>query len=194
MSNPGIALRLRMMKFSARWKQWYQRRVRGEYFFRNEMSARSFRSVNSKNRKEHKERSQPQHRQKLGFLEKKKDYRVRAKNFHKRERAIKKLQEKAALKNPDEFNFGMIKSQRKGGFDLLQREEERTTTKQKLESKNRDLSYLNYKQTVETGKIKKLEDNLHFIMPVVSPEALKKRHTIFVDDVHFSLVLTCNFF
>ena len=62
---------------------------------------------NAVKRKTHKERSQPGERRKFGLLEKKKDYVLRARDFHKKEDAIKVLKTKAAYKNPDEFYFGM---------------------------------------------------------------------------------------
>lgn len=58
--------------------------------------------------KEHKERSQPIARQSLGLLEKKKDYKIRAEESHKRNKLIQNLKLQAALKNPDEFNTHMI--------------------------------------------------------------------------------------
>jgi U3 small nucleolar RNA-associated protein 11 len=75
------------------------------------MSDRSFRNA-TKNRREHRERAQPAHRAALGPLEKKKDYRVRAKRTHLKEDILKKLREKAAMKNPDEFYFGMANAKR----------------------------------------------------------------------------------
>lgn len=59
-------------------------------------------------RREHKERSQPAKRRRLGLLEKHKDYVLRAKDFHRKERTIKILQRKAEERNPDEFYFGMV--------------------------------------------------------------------------------------
>lgn len=56
----------------------------------------------------HRERSQPQARQRLGLLEKHSDYVLRARDFHKKENRLKALKQKAAMKNPDEFYFGMI--------------------------------------------------------------------------------------
>ena len=58
--------------------------------------------------KAHKERSQPQSRQRFGLLEKKKDYKLRAVDYHRKERAIKNLQRKAAFRNPEEFYFKMV--------------------------------------------------------------------------------------
>ena len=61
-------------------------------------------------RREHQERSQPASRQKFGLLEKHKDYVQRAKNFNEKERRIKSLKLKAALRNPDEFYYKMNSS------------------------------------------------------------------------------------
>ena len=58
----------------------------------------------------YRERSQPKARAKLGMLEKHKDYKLRAVDFHRKEDALKKMKEKAALKNPDEFYFNMVRT------------------------------------------------------------------------------------
>ena len=63
---------------------------------------------NAIRRRNHKERSQPVYRQKLGFLEKHKDYVQRAKDYHSKQDRLKKLREKAEFRNKDEFYFGMV--------------------------------------------------------------------------------------
>ena len=63
---------------------------------------------NAIRRRNHKERSQPLNRQKLGFLEKHKDYVKRARDYHSKQDRLKKLREKAELRNKDEFYFGMV--------------------------------------------------------------------------------------
>lgn len=69
----------------------------------------------------HKERHQPAARKKyvailfcvlncrFGILEKKKDFQRRAKHLHKKKSYIDNLREKAFLRNPEEFAYGMIK-------------------------------------------------------------------------------------
>ena len=59
----------------------------------------------------YRERAQPVSRQRLGLLEKHKDYVLRARDFHKKQSFIKNLKEKARFKNDDEFYFGMIRAQ-----------------------------------------------------------------------------------
>ncbi|XP_058757952.1 probable U3 small nucleolar RNA-associated protein 11 [Vicia villosa] len=61
-------------------------------------------------RRTYKERAQPASRERSGILEKHKDYVIRAKAFHKKQETIRKLREKASNRNPDEFNFKMIRS------------------------------------------------------------------------------------
>jgi hypothetical protein len=49
-------------------------------------------------------------RKRFGILEKHKDYIIRANAYHKKQETLKILRQKAAFKNPDEFNFKMINS------------------------------------------------------------------------------------
>lgn len=64
---------------------------------------------NSLHRKNHKERSQLSHRTRLGFLEKHKDYVLRARDYHSKQERITRLRQKAADRNKDEFYFGMTR-------------------------------------------------------------------------------------
>jgi transcription initiation factor TFIID subunit TAF12 len=64
---------------------------------------------NSIHRRNHKERSQPAHRTRLGFLEKHKDYVKRARDYHSKQDRLRRLRQKAAERNKDEFYFGMVK-------------------------------------------------------------------------------------
>lgn len=73
-------------------------------------------------RKEHKERAQPGYRAHMGLLEKKKDYTARAKDFGRKKGALKDLKRKAEEKNPDEFNFRMVKTRTKVCLCVRERE------------------------------------------------------------------------
>ncbi len=52
------------------------------------------------------------------MLEKKKDYKERADNFHRKEDALRRLRRKAEERNPDEFYFAMEKARTRSGVHV----------------------------------------------------------------------------
>ncbi|PHH82539.1 hypothetical protein CDD82_5642 [Ophiocordyceps australis] len=63
---------------------------------------------NAVQRRVHRERAQPHERRRLGLLEKHKDYSLRAKDYNEKKEKLKRLRQKAADRNEDEFYFGMM--------------------------------------------------------------------------------------
>jgi U3 small nucleolar RNA-associated protein 11 len=140
----------------------------------------------------HKERSQPRHRQHLGILEKKKDYRERARDYHRKEDAIQKLREKVSMRNPDEFYFGMHNAQVQ---DHVHRKTEKARQKE-FEAevgtdtirlmKNQDLAYVRMQKQRDVKKIEKLQSSLHFLendsAAMSKTVSLKRKHIIFVEN------------
>ncbi|KAJ5204756.1 Small-subunit processome Utp11 [Penicillium cinerascens] len=63
---------------------------------------------NAVQRRNHRERGQLEGREKWGILEKHKDYSLRAKDYNAKKAKLKRLEEKARDRNPDEFHFGMM--------------------------------------------------------------------------------------
>eukprot|EP00250_Pteridium_aquilinum_P006145 c16119_g1_i1 orf=236-934(+) len=116
---------------------------------------------NAVRRREHKERSQPSVRQKYGLLEKHKDYVLRARDFHRKEDAIKKLKEKAATRNPDEFYFKMINSKTIDGVHRPQTTDQKYTQEELLLMKTQDIGYVLCKAQSEQKKVERLQAALH---------------------------------
>lgn len=76
------------------------------------MSANALRHVIR--RREHRERAQPAARAgRFGLLEKHKDYKLRAVDYHRKQDALKVMREKAAFRNEDEFYMNMNKAKTK---------------------------------------------------------------------------------
>ncbi|KAJ3039813.1 UTP11-like, U3 small nucleolar ribonucleoprotein [Rhizophlyctis rosea] len=118
---------------------------------------------NAIQRRSHRERAQPEARAKLGLLEKKKDYVLRARDYHRKRDALKKLKTKAAFRNPDEFYFGMIKSKtKKGVHQITERNEHFDHDTIKL-LKTQDQGYVNYQRSVNQKKIERLKNDLHLL-------------------------------
>ena len=159
---------------------------------------------NAVKRKTHKERSQPGDRRKFGLLEKKKDYVLRARDFHKKEDAIKALKTKAAYRNPDEFYFGMERNRTKDGVHVGRADESNKYTAEELAlMKTQDVKYVALKASEEAKRAAKLKANLHRVGLDADEDAVseedeeryddegfairaaprrKRRHTVFVDD------------
>ncbi|KAJ1553017.1 U3 small nucleolar RNA-associated protein 11, partial [Nowakowskiella sp. JEL0078] len=128
----------------------------------------------------YRERSQPKAREKLGILEKKKDYVQRAKNFHFKEKRILALKEKARYRNPDEFYHAMINAKTDNGIHILERNSKFEPELLKL-LKTQDSNYIRYQRSVNAKKLEKIENSLNFIEDADLPKGPIK-HTIFVDN------------
>ncbi|XXG48758.1 hypothetical protein AAC387_Pa02g3118 [Persea americana] len=112
-------------------------------------------------RRAHKERAQPHSRKKFGLLEKHKDYALRAQAFHKKEEALRKLKEKAAFRNPDEFYFKMIKTKTVDGIHRPESEANKYSQEELMLMKTQDIGYVLQKLQSEKKKIEKLRSMLH---------------------------------
>ncbi|KAK7085587.1 UTP11-like, U3 small nucleolar ribonucleoprotein [Halocaridina rubra] len=128
-----------------------------------------------KSRHVHRERHQPAARAHLGPLEKKKDYKVRAKYQNDKKKFLRTLHRKALNKNPDEFHFHMINSRLKDGKHYENVEDKELT----VNDVNQDLTYITHRRSVEKKKIEKLKAQLHILD--TDEEEPKNSHILFVD-------------
>ncbi|GAQ88086.1 U3 small nucleolar RNA-associated protein 11 [Klebsormidium nitens] len=117
---------------------------------------------NAVKRRTHKERSQPSDRKRFGLLEKHKDYVLRARDYHKKEEAIRVLKEKAASRNPDEFYFKMQNSQTVGGIHIGRKDEKNKYTQEQLRlMKTQDIGYVLNRAQEERKKVERMQATLH---------------------------------
>lgn len=142
---------------------------------------------NAVKRVTHKERSQPTRRAHLGELEKHQDYVKRARDYHNKEDAVNAAKQRASLRNPDEFYFGMHKAVVEEGkhrkTDQAIREEfERTVGDADAIRvlKDQDLQYIRLQRQRDAKKAEKLKESLHNIDSSVGQTAAQRKHTIFV--------------
>ncbi|XP_076593720.1 putative U3 small nucleolar RNA-associated protein 11 [Chaetodon auriga] len=140
----------------------------------------SFRKALKSRQKNHHERSQPGFRKHLGLLEKKKDYKLRADDYHKKQNTLAALRKKALDKNPDEFYYKMISSQLQDGVHVAKKgkEEEEVTEEQKKLMRTQDIKYVEMKRVAEAKKIERLKGELHLLD---ADSKQKNKHTFFVD-------------
>ncbi|XP_030638461.1 putative U3 small nucleolar RNA-associated protein 11 [Chanos chanos] len=140
----------------------------------------SFRKALKSKQRDHKERSQPGFRRNLGLLEKKKDYKLRADDYHKKQNTLTALRKKALDKNPDEFYFKMINAQLKDGLHVVKPKEEEVvlTEEQKKVMRTQDIKYVEMKRVSEAHKIERLKAELHLLDADGKQE---NKHTFFVD-------------
>jgi len=138
----------------------------------------SFKNAYKSRQKPHRERSQPADRAQYGFLEKKKDYKLRAKDFHKKEMVIRRLQRRAENKNPDEFYFKMVNSRVEEDGVHHDKDKEAVTDDQIKLMQTQDHRYISFKRTIEAKRIEKLKSSLHLLDAADKP---RNKHTFFVD-------------
>lgn len=140
----------------------------------------SFRKALKSRQRNHHERSQPGFRKHLGLLEKKKDYKLRADDYHKKQNTLSALRKKALEKNPDEFYFKMINSQLQDGVHVAKKPEEEVevTEEQKKMMRTQDIKYIEMKRVAEAKKIERLKGELHLLD---ADSKQRNKHTFFVD-------------
>lgn len=138
----------------------------------------SFKNAAKSFQKSHRERSQPAARKHLGALEKKKDYKQRANDYQKKQRALKTLRKKALDRNPDEFYFNMVRSGLEDGVHRSKESAPDYTPEQLKLLHGQDLKYINYKRSTEVKKIERLKSSLHMLDTSDKPV---NKHTFFVD-------------
>uniref|UniRef100_A0A8C1A2C5 U3 small nucleolar RNA-associated protein 11 n=1 Tax=Cyprinus carpio carpio TaxID=630221 RepID=A0A8C1A2C5_CYPCA len=138
----------------------------------------SFRKALKSKQRDHKERSQLGFRKHLGLLEKKKDYKLRADDYHRKQKTLTALRKKAMDKNPDEFHFKMIHNQLKDGVHMIKPKDESMTEEQKKVMRTQDIRYVEMKRVSEMKKIERMKSELHLLD--VDQEK-KNKHVFYVD-------------
>ena len=139
----------------------------------------------------HKERSQPVGHHHGLLLERKKDYRIRATDYHGKQDRLRAMQQRAAMRNPDEFYFGMqqaVVDTNNNGRHRRTAEAERQKFAQEVGvdtiriMKDQDLSYVRMQQQKDAKKVEQLKSSLHFLHDddATTDNNSKRKHTVFV--------------
>ncbi|WFD42563.1 hypothetical protein MPSI1_001209 [Malassezia psittaci] len=115
---------------------------------------------NSVHRRNHKERSQPEHRKRFGLLEKHKDYVERARAHHVNRDKLKRLREKAANKNQDEFHTGMVGKKTERGVHIDSRGNKALPNDVVALLKTQDAGYLRKQLVTERKRIAALKEQI----------------------------------
>jgi hypothetical protein len=134
-------------------------------------------------RRAHRERLQPGRRvARHGLLEKKKDYKLRARDASRKKRRVKLLKEKAAFRNPDEFYHAMEKGRTDAGVARRTRDGDGGhhvadgEVRRLVETQDR--GYVRVKMARERARIEKGKAGLHFLEAAAADG--RRRHTVFV--------------
>ncbi|KAF7457469.1 U3 small nucleolar RNA-associated protein 11 [Cryptosporidium felis] len=134
----------------------------------------------SVHRRVHLERATPVDRLRFGILERKKDYKVRAKRYHEKENLFRSLSEKARTRNPEEFDFGMVNSKLVNGrykkMDSKPSNGDLTSVEKKL-AESQNLNYVNFRKSIDDKKIERLEKELSLF-----GQSVKRNHILFDPD------------
>lgn len=138
-------------------------------------------------RREHRERSQPERRvARHGLLEKKKDYKLRARDASRKARRVRLLKEKASFRNPDEFYHAMASSATSGGVVKRVRDAKAVregdhhtadgAVRRLVETQDR--GYVQMKISKEKEQVENGRDALHFLEAAAVDS--DRKHIVFV--------------
>eukprot|EP00929_Paragymnodinium_shiwhaense_P108590 TRINITY_DN74904_c0_g1_i1.p1 TRINITY_DN74904_c0_g1~~TRINITY_DN74904_c0_g1_i1.p1 ORF type:complete len:272 (-),score=70.37 TRINITY_DN74904_c0_g1_i1:117-932(-) len=128
-------------------------------------------------RRVHLERQQPLKRRKLGTLEKKKDYVKRAKDYHRKQDALKALHRKAYFRNEDEFAFGMLGQKVVDGRVRKKEKASHLAEAEEALADSQDKTYVAYREHLDKRAVEKKKANLHFL-----DADRPNKHVLFVDE------------
>ena len=130
-------------------------------------------------RRKYRERSQNERRKKLGFLEKKQDYKIRAEDYHAKEKKYKNLKEAARTRNPDEFYHKMIKAKIIDGEHVQFPDDK--TLEQKIVTNTQFINLVNFKKSQLEKEAEKLKYRLQLNKNLFEG-GNKSTHTLYYDD------------
>ena len=130
-------------------------------------------------RRKYRERGQTERRKKLGFLEKKQDYKIRAEDYHAKEKKYKNLKEAARTRNPDEFYHKMIKAKIIDGEHVQFPEDK--NLEQKLVTNTQFINLVNFKKSQLEKEAEKMKIRLQLNKDIFEG-GNKSIHTLYYDD------------
>ncbi|WFD31314.1 hypothetical protein MSPP1_002348 [Malassezia sp. CBS 17886] len=126
-------------------------------------------------RRNHKERSQPEHRKRVGLLEKHKDYVERARAHHAKRDKLHRLEQKAAERNRDEFYLGMISGKTQAGVHVASRGNEPLDNDVVALLKTQDAAYVRRQRATERKRYRALVEQIAPRVPGVRLAWLQKK-------------------
>ena len=109
-------------------------------------------------KRKYRERRKYEKRKKKGYIEKKKDYKIRAEDYHKKEAKYKKLKEAARTRNPDEFYHRMLKAKIIDGEHIEFSDEK--NLQDKIISNTQFINLVNFKKSQIENEKEKLKIDL----------------------------------
>ena len=130
-------------------------------------------------RRKYRERGQLEHRKKLGFLEKKKDYKIRAEDYHEKEKKYKNLKEAARTRNPDEFYHKMIKAKIIDGEHVQFPDDK--NLEQKLVTNTQFINLVNFKKSQLENEAEKMKVRLQLNKNIFEG-GNNSKHTLYYED------------
>ena len=130
-------------------------------------------------RRKYRERGQTERRKKSGFLEKKPDYKIRAEDYHEKEKKYKNLKEAARTRNPDEFYHKMIKAKIIDGEHVQFPDDK--NLEQKLVTNTQFINLVNFKKSQLEKEAEKMKIRLQLNKDVFE-EGNKSTHTFYYED------------